>query len=403
MRLSFLLSLLPLVAASPAGKRAEPAPILSARSETKDIIADKYIVKFKEGSSLAGLEEAFESVGEKPDTVYSEGVFIGFAGKMSSLTLEAVRQHPDVEYIEQASLMSAQGYITQGRSSWGPARISHRKPNSNQYNYDESAGEGTCSYIIDSGIDADHPEFEGRATDLGRWGPGPDHDDCLHGTHVAGIIGSKTYGVAKKTQLFGLKVLSYSAQDGGGGGGGGGCLGDNSDIIAGVNAVAKDAAKRHCPNGVFVNMSLGGGYSRALNDAVDNLAGRGIFVAVAAGNKNKDASGVSPASAKNVCCVGGTDSSDHRYVDSNYGANVDVAAPGVVVLSTFPNGRTGYMTGTSMATPHVAGLAAYLAAKDGVSGPDICSTIQDSATANAIVDQVRGTKNLIAFNGNPRG
>ncbi|OAA51318.1 oryzin precursor [Beauveria brongniartii RCEF 3172] len=398
MRLSFLISLLPLVAASPAGKRAEPAPVLSsARGDNKDIIADKYIVKFKDGSPLALLKEAFELLDEKPTTVYSEGVFIGFAGKMSGLALEAIRHHPDVEYIEQASLMSAQGYVTQGYSSWGPARISHRKSGSNQYNYDESAGEGTCSYIIDSGIDADHPEFEGRATDLGHWGSGPDHDDCLHGTHVAGIIGSKTYGVAKKTKLFGLKVLSYSEQDGGG------CLGDNSDIIAGVNAVANDAAKRRCPNGVIVNMSLGGGYSRALNDAVDNLARRGIFVAVAAGNKNKDASGVSPASAKNVCCVGGTDSSDHRYVDSNYGANVAVAAPGVVVLSTFPNGRTGYMTGTSMATPHVAGLAAYLAAKDGISGPGICSTIQESATANAIVDQIRGTKNLIAFNGNPRG
>ncbi|KAM3514356.1 hypothetical protein MY11210_002031 [Beauveria gryllotalpidicola] len=396
MRLSFLLSLLPLVAASPAGKRAEPAPVLSARGETKDIIADKYIVKFKEGSPLALLEEAFDLLDEKPATVYSEGVFTGFAGKMSGLALEALRHHPDVEYIEQASRMSAQGYVTQGSSPWGPARISHRKPGSNQYVYDESAGEGTCSYIIDSGIDANHPEFEGRATDLGHWGSGPDYDDCSHGTHVAGIIGSKTYGVAKKTRLFGLKVLSYSQQDGG-------CLGDNSDIIAGVNAVANDAANRRCPNGVFVNMSLGGGYSRALNDAVDKLAGRGIFVAVAAGNRNKDTGDVSPASARNVCCVGATDSSDHRYVNSNYGANVAVAAPGVVIISTFPNGRTGYMTGTSMATPHVAGLAAYLAAKDGVPGPNICSTIQKSATADAIVDQIRGTKNLIAFNGNPRG
>lgn len=96
MRLSFLLSLLPLVAASPAGKRAEPAPVLSARGENKDVIADKYIVKFKEGSSLARLEEAFELLDEKPATVYSEGVFLGFAGKMSGLALEAIRNHPDV-------------------------------------------------------------------------------------------------------------------------------------------------------------------------------------------------------------------------------------------------------------------------------------------------------------------
>ncbi|KAJ3489274.1 hypothetical protein NLG97_g6033 [Lecanicillium saksenae] len=292
--------------------------------------------------------------------------------------------------------MSTQGYVTQSGATYGPARISHRQPGSSEYVYDESAGEGTCAYVIDTGIDVNHPEFEGRATWLAKYGPGPNYDECGHGTHVAGIIGSKTYGVAKKTQLYSVKVLYYSEQRRN-------CVGDNSDIIKGINAVAADAATRSCPNGVVVNMSLGGGYTKALNDAVDALANRGIFVAVASGNENQDARNVSPASASKACCVGGTDANDRRYVNSNYGANVDVAAPGVNVLSTYPNGRTASLTGTSMATPHVAGLAAYLGAKDGVSGPGVCGTIQNLATANAIVDQIRGTKNLIAFNGNPRG
>lgn len=150
---------------------------------------------------------------------------------------------------------------------------------------------------------------------------------------MAGIIGSRTYGVAKKTKLYSIKVLSYSAQANN-------CVGDTSYIIEGVNAVARDAASRSCPNGVVVNMSLGGGYTKALNDAVDALANKGVFVAVASGNENQDARNVSPASASKACCIGAIDSSDRRYVNSNYGANVDVAAPGVSVISTLPNGRT---------------------------------------------------------------
>ncbi|OAQ95786.1 hypothetical protein LLEC1_04770, partial [Akanthomyces lecanii] len=157
MRLSSLLSLLPLVAASPAGKRAEPAPILAARGEANQRVQDKYIVKFKEGSPLALLEEAFKMLDQKPSTVYSDGPFTGFAGKMSGLVLEAIRHHPDVEYIEQASMMSTQGYVTQSNAPYGPARISHRQRGSTEYTYDDSAGAGTCTYIIDSGIDAQHP------------------------------------------------------------------------------------------------------------------------------------------------------------------------------------------------------------------------------------------------------
>ncbi len=127
-------------------------------------------------------------------------------------------------------------------------------------------------------------------------------------------------------------------------------------------------------------------------------------MAIAAGNNNDDASGYSPASASKVCTVGGIDKYDKRYTQSNYGPVVDIIGPAVAVLSTVPNGRTQYYTGTSMATPHIAGLAAYLAARDGVSAsPALCQQIVKTATRNAISDQSANTVNLIAFNGNPSG
>ncbi|ATY66204.1 oryzin precursor [Cordyceps militaris] len=392
MRLSVLVSLLPLVAAGPTRKRAEPAPILAARGDTKDIVADKYIVKFKEGSALADVEEAFKMLDDEPANVYSDGVFTGFAGMMKETNLEAIRQHPEVEYIEPVSMMTTQGFVSQGGAPWGLSRLSSRWAGSDSYVFDDAAGEGTCSYIIDSGIDAQHPEFEGRATFLGHFGPGPHHDDCGHGTHVAGTIGSRTYGVAKRTRLYGIKALGFIPEIKK-------CAGDTSDIIKAVNAVAHDAPGRDCPKGVIVNMSLGGGYSQALNDAVDNLSARGIFVAAASGNANTDARGDSPASASRACVVGATDRWDRRFEMSNFGPNIDINAPGVDILSTMPNGQVGTMTGTSMASPHIAGLAAYLAAKDGLSGFGLCQAIQQMATPNAIVDQVWGTRNLLAFNG----
>ncbi|TQV95026.1 hypothetical protein V2A60_009897 [Cordyceps javanica] len=396
MRFSFLVSLLPLVAAVPAvRKRAVPAPILAPRGEPQDLVEGSYIVKFKDGTVLTDLEEAYKMLEHDPSSVYSDGVFTGFAGEMSSDSLDAIRNHPEVEYIEQVSMGSVQGYLSEGQAPWGLGRISARGPGNPDYVFDESSGEGTCSYIIDSGIDTNHPDFEGRATYLGRFGPGPDYDDCQHGTHVAGTVGSRTFGVAKKTHLYGIKVLSDMYRNGS-------CVGSSADMVKAVNVVARDAAGRDCPKGVVVNMSLGCPYSRALNDAVDNLVRRGIFVAVAAGNANRTASDISPASAGGACNVGGSDYYDNRYIQSNWGSSVDISAPAVNIASTLPGGGWGGMTGTSMASPHIAGLAAYLAAKDGTSGSELCKSIQQLAMKNApINNQVQDTTNLIAFNDNP--
>lgn len=218
-------------------------------------------------------------------------------------------------------------------------------------------------------------------------------DDLGHGTHCAGTIGSKSYGVAKKIEIYGVKVLN--AQD----------SFQYSDLIAAWDFITKDSKTRtNCPNGFVVSGSLGGGFSQSLNDAANGMVDKGFFMALAAGNNNDNTSKYSPGSAAKACTVGGSDSSDRRYTSSNYGPLVDIVGPAVSVLSTLPNNKTAYYTGTSMATPHVAGLAAYLASRDGTKvTPQFCDKIVQTATKGAIVDQSPNTVNLIAFNGNPSG
>lgn len=158
--------------------------------------------------------------------------------------------------------------------------------------------------------------------------PGESTDGNGHGTHCAGTIGSRTYGVAKKTKLYGVKVLSNQGS------------GATSGIIAGMDFAVQDSRKRSCPKGVTANMSLGGGFSAAINNAAASMIRSGVFLAVAAGNSNADAAGFSPASEPSVCTVGATTSSDGRASYSNYGEVVDIFAPGSDILSTWIGGRT---------------------------------------------------------------
>lgn len=180
-------------------------------------------------------------------------------------------------------------------------------------------------------MDASHPEFEGRATQLISYN-GPNVDNNNHGTHCAGTVGSRTYGVAKKATIYGVKVLDAAG------------YGSTSGIVSGMDYVARDRRNRNCPKGVVASMSLGGDYNQALNDAATNLQRSGVFVAVAAGNEGRDASYVSPASAYDVCTIGASDINDARWVQpgyaSNYGSYVNIFAPGSQVMSTIPGGRT---------------------------------------------------------------
>ncbi|PHH85859.1 hypothetical protein CDD83_11077 [Cordyceps sp. RAO-2017] len=206
MKLSILLAILPAVLAAPATKRAEPAPLLTPKG-AKQVIADKYIVKFKNELSASAVDETVKALSSKADHVYSHA-FRGFAGHLSAEEVKTLRDRPEVEFVEKDAVVTINAFAKQPGAPWGLGRISHREPGNAEYVYDSTAGAGTCSYIIDTGIEASHPQFEGRAKQLRSFIPGQTTDGNGHGTHCAGTIGSNKYGVAKKTKLFGVKVLS---------------------------------------------------------------------------------------------------------------------------------------------------------------------------------------------------
>ncbi|KAI0481492.1 subtilisin-like protease PR1K [Xylaria cf. heliscus] len=382
MRSAAILAALPLALAVPS-KRDAPAPLLKPRNG--NVIQGKYIVKMKSSSGVDILEAHKNLVASNVDFTYNSHQFTGFAASMTEEEVEALQNMPDVEYIEHDAIVKA--YATQSGADWGLARLSNTSPSSSTYTYDDSAGEGVCAYIVDTGIDVDHPDFEGRATFASNQVDNDDTDGNGHGTHVAGTIGSKTYGVAKKVSLYAVKVLGADGS------------GTNSGVIAGMDFVVSDAPDRDCPKGVVVNLSLGGGVSSAVNAAAANVVSAGHFMAVAAGNEAEDASNSSPASEPSVCTVGATDKTDALSYFSNFGKLVDILAPGSDIESTWPGGKTNTISGTSMASPHVAGIGAYFLGL-GVSTPeDLCDYIASKAQTGAISGVPSGTTDGIIQNG----
>ncbi|KAJ8113845.1 hypothetical protein ONZ43_g5054 [Nemania bipapillata] len=383
-----ILAVLPLALAVPS-KRASPAPLLKPRKG--NVIDGKYIVKMKSSSSVQVLESHKNMVSGKVDYTYKSNQFSGFAASMTPEEVQALQGMPatleKVEYIEYDAIVKAYATQTEADADWGLARLSSTSPGGTTYTYDDSAGKGACAYVVDTGIDVTHPEFEGRATFASNQVDNDNTDGNGHGTHVAGTIGSKTYGVAKKVALYAVKVLSSDGS------------GTNSAVIAGMDFVVTDAPSRSCPKGVVVNLSLGGELSKAVNDAAASVVSAGHFMAVAAGNSAADASTSSPASEPSVCTVGATDKTDILAAYSNFGALVDVLAPGSEIKSTWPNGQTNTISGTSMASPHVAGIGAYFLGL-GVSNPkDLCSYIASHAQTGAISNVPNGTVNAIIQNG----
>ncbi|KAI1846082.1 hypothetical protein JX265_001004 [Neoarthrinium moseri] len=396
MKAATILSLLPLAIAAPASKRAGgPAPLLKPRDAGDNLIPGQYIVKMKEGMSTASISDALTLFPGDAEHEWHEGSFKGFAAKISDEDLARIQDHPDVEYVEQDAVVTLNAYTTQTGAPWGISRISHSSRQTTSYTYDDSAGTGVCAYVIDTGILTTHNQFAGRATFLQNYaGDGSNTDGNGHGTHVAGTIGGTTYGVAKKVSLFAVKVLNAQGS------------GTNSGVISGMNFVASDARTRNCPNGAVANMSLGGSKSTAVNSAAAAMVNAGVFLAVAAGNDGANAANYSPASEASACTVGATTSADALASYSNFGAVVDILAPGSSILSSWigSNSASNTISGTSMASPHVAGLAAYLLALEGESTPAaLCTRIGTLATKNAISGVPSSTKNYLAFNGNPSG
>lgn len=376
----------------------EPAPLLEARQGKP--IPGKFIVKMKDAGLIDSTQIALNLLGKKAHQTYNFGRFQGFAAEMNETVLNVLRRLPAVEYIEQDAAFQAnwvsddserlenRAVVSQSSASWGLGRISNIKPGNMSYTYDDSAGSNTCSYIIDSGIYTAHPDFEGRAMFLANFaGDGSNNDGHGHGTHVAGTVGSKTYGVAKRTKLYAIKVLSDSGS------------GTTSGVLAGINFAANDAKSRDCARGAVANLSLAGSKSSVLNTAVARAVATGLFVVAGAGNAAVDASETSPASEATAFTVGATDSSDQFASFSNFGASVDMLAPGVSILSTSNTGGSQLRSGTSMATPHVAGFAAYLLGLEGKMAPStLASRIQALSQKGKITGVPSGTNNYLLYN-----
>lgn len=296
---------------------------------------------------------------------------------------------------------------------WGLARISHRDAlnfgSFNKYLYSDDGGEGVDAYIIDTGTNIDHVDFEGRAT----WGKTiPANDEDIdgngHGTHCSGTVAGKKFGVAKKASIYAVKVLKSNGS------------GTMSDVVKGVEWAANShtetlsAAKKGKKKGFkgsVANMSLGGGKSRLLDLAVNAAVDAGLHFAVAAGNDNADSCNYSPAAAENAVTVGASTLADERAYFSNFGACNDIFAPGLNILSTWigSNYATNVISGTSMASPHIAGLLAYYLslqpssdsayAVAEITPKKLKANIIAIATEGALTNVPADTANILAWNG----
>ncbi|KAI9845072.1 MAG: serine protease [Sclerophora amabilis] len=444
------LSLLPLlVPASPVFNTPTThdgaAPILS--SSTSQEIPDSYIIVFKKHVSDESAAAHHHWVnqlhlsteGERMElrkraqfpimtdvyeglrhTYNLAGSLLGYSGHFDESVIEQVRRHPDVDYIEKDSEVhtlkedAPDDGSLEKNAPWGLARISHRDGLSfgtfNKYLFSSEGGEGVDVYIIDTGTNVDHVDFEGRAT----WGKtipanDEDKDGNGHGTHCSGTVAGKKYGVAKKANIFAVKVLKSNGS------------GTMSDVVKGVEWAATshinhvEAAKKGKGKkgfkGSAANMSLGGGKSPTLDLAVNAAVDAGIHFAVAAGNDNADSCSYSPAAAEKAVTVGASTLADERAYFSNYGSCNDIFAPGLNIQSTWIGSKYAVNTisGTSMASPHIAGLLAYFLslapAKDSgyavaeITPKQLKASLLNVATQGKLSDVPSGTDNILAWNG----
>jgi serine protease len=335
----------------------------------------------REGVGMAHLH------GGRVDKVWNKETLNGvLLSGLNEKAAQAIARSPKVRFVEEDSVMTVDASGNQNNPpSWGIDRVDERDlPLSGSYSWDFD-GTGVHAYIVDTGIRASHSNFGGRASaDFDAVGDSSFGNDCNgHGTHVAGTVGSATYGVAKNVRLHGVKVLGCTGS------------GSTSGVISGVDFVRTNRI-----NPAVANMSLGGGVSTALDTAVNNAVNSGVFFAVAAGNNNSNACNFSPARASQAYTVGSTTTSDARSSFSNFGTCVDVFAPGSGITSTWntSNSATNTISGTSMASPHVAGAAAIILDEDpNRSVATIKSLLNSRASTNKVGNPGSGSPNRLLF------
>jgi cerevisin len=429
----------------------DSAPILSTLDA--EHIPDAYIIKFKdhvddaaatvhhswiedlhtEGEDLR-LElrkrssDSFADIFAGMKHTFNIGDFKGYAGHFHPDVIEQVRNHPDIEYIERDTVVHTMLPIesedavteescdgeTEKQAPWGLARVSHRERlnfgSFNKYLFTAEGGEGVDAYVIDTGTNINHVDFEGRA----KWGKtiptgDADEDGNGHGTHCSGTIAGSKYGVAKKANVYAVKVLRSNGS------------GSMSDVVKGVEYAATSHleqvkaaknGKRKGFKGSVANMSLGGGKTSALDAAVNAAVDAGVHFAVAAGNDNADACNYSPAAANKPLTVGASALDDSRAYFSNYGKCVDIFGPGLSILSTWigSDHAVNTISGTSMASPHICGLLAYYLSLQPASDSEyaLASITPKQLKENVISIATKGalsdlpdsdTPNLLAWNG----
>jgi subtilisin family serine protease len=369
------------------------------------VIEGQYIVVLNDDADGATVARR---TGVSAQRVYTSALK-GFSARLSASQLRAVRRDSSVKYVEPDALATVNkpspqaptkapaggaavgphtlpptGQTVQTGATWGIDRVDQRNlPLNGIYRY-TSKGNGVTAYIIDTGIYTAHSNFGGRAVGgFTSISDGNGTNDCHgHGTHVAGTVGSASFGVAKGVRLVGVRVLDCGGS------------GSWSGVIAGIDYVS------YTHQGPSVaNMSLGGGYNQAVNDAVTNSINEGVTYAVAAGNNAGLACNTTPASTPLALTVGATDINDNRAGFSNYGACVDVFDPGVNIksLGKTSTTATAIMSGTSMASPHVAGLAALFLQTNPTAAPaTVNAVIKGNAVPGVVGNPGAGSPNLLA-------
>ncbi len=356
---------------------------LESNESTVDV-KDRYVIVFKE--SVRDVDRAVDEM------TRGNGVAVhfryrhalkGFNATIPPQAVDAIRKNPNVEYVEPDGI--ARKTQQSNPPSWGLDRIDQRAlPLNATYNY-QNNGAGVRVYIIDTGIRFDHQEYNGRAFSGYDF---VDNDanayDCDgHGTHVAGTVGGNTVGVAKGATLIAVRVLDCNGSGSWGG------------VIAGIDWVTANHIKP-----AVANMSLGGGYYAPINTAVANSVAAGVVYAVSAGNSNANACNYSPASTPSALTVGASTSGDVRSSFSNFGTCVDIFAPGSSIYSSTMTSTNTYASwnGTSMASPHVAGVAAlFLSANPNATPTQVETAIKSNATLNVLSSVGTGSPNSLLY------
>ncbi|EEP82668.1 predicted protein [Uncinocarpus reesii 1704] len=374
------------------------AEILSL-GNSEDVIADSYIVVMKDGLSQTAFDTHKTEVSSiskrKRDATavlkhsFDFTGFRGYSGTFDEATIREIATNPAVKYIEHDKVAKAHGLIEQKGAGWNLARISHRQPGATSYVYDESAGQGISVCLVDTGVNVRIPELGGRAI----WGVNlidrEDTDGNGHGTFLASLIAGTRHGVAKKAEIIAVKVLNASGS------------GSTSTIIAGIYWCIQNANDRGALNSTLINLSLGGSYSRGLNQAAEAAVRAGLFVSAAVGGSNIDSGNESPASAQGVCAIAASTMDDRPALFSNYGKNVALYAPGQNIMAISNNGGTVTLSGTSFAAGHAAGVAAYLQRLEGIPGNTICNRLKQLGNP-VIRNPHSGSTRLLLYNGSGR-